>query len=209
MDVAEMKIANRAKGSAKPDANKAQGEALATVVVAWAWKEVEAEEKRGSKMALFVQDICNLSPEGHKAFRDQLSAEMASIRELEKVSGLNESRKAGYSLNSFTVMVSNWRAISEAAQIGFKGKEKDGAPMQWTKALETAREYRKAHVSAGGTQKTAAGKALGAGRKPLTDFDKAIRAAEKLTLRDMRKLQAFVNSKIEAMETTTKAKQVH
>lgn len=203
MDIAEMKITSRAKGSAKVDTAKVHGEALAATIVAWAWNQVAEEEKRSGKLAMFVQDICALEPEAHTVFRMSLKSELDSIAELEKVSGVQESKKAGYSLNSFRVMVSNWRAISEAASIGFTGKDKKGQPMPWTMALETAREYRKTHVSADGTtvQRTAAGKTLGAGRKALTDYDKAIRVLQKLNLRDLRKVQAYVNLMIQQAET--------
>lgn len=201
MDVAEMKVAGKAKGAAKPDPAQVAGGALATLVVNWAWKEAEAEEKRAGKLALFVKDIVALPDEAsHRAFREQLSAELAGIAELEKVSGINESRKAGYSLASFRVMISNFRTISEAAQIGFKGTGKGGVELTWVQSLETAREYRKAHVSAGGTQTTQRGHKLGAGRKALSDYDKAIRVLSKLNLRDLRKVQAYVNGQIEAAE---------
>lgn len=203
MNIAEMKITSRAKGSANLDVSTARGEALASVIVAWAWKEVAEEEKRSGKLSMFVQDICALDPKAHAAFRLQLKSELDSIAELEKVSGVSESKKAGYSLNSFRVMVSNWRAISEAASIGFTGKDKKDHPLPWTMALEQAREYRKTHVSLDGTtvQRTAAGKTLGAGRKALSDYDKAIRMLQKLNLRDLRKVQAFVNLTIQQAET--------
>lgn len=205
MDVAEMKVAGSKKGSAKPNADVAKGNALAHVVVEWAWKEAEAEEKRSGKLALFVQSIGELSPEGHVAFRGQLSQELAALAELDKVSGRSESRTAGYSLASFRVMVSSLRTISEAVALGMKVKDKDGSPIAWAAALEKARDIRKAHVSANGG-KTSGGRKVGAGRKALTDYDKAMRLVSKLNLRDLRKVQAAVAGLIEAAETGKRPK---
>lgn len=189
MDIAEMKIASTGKGSAKVNTSVTKGKALAHVMVDYAWKCAEEVEKRTQKLAMFVKDICALDTEGHQQFRAQLSAELAAIREMEKHADVKESTKAGYSLNSFVVMVSNWRAISEAAQIGFKGVDKEGEPLPWTTALETAREYRKSHASATGTEvRTAAGKKAGAGRKAITPFDKALREAAKLDRKGQKKL---------------------
>jgi hypothetical protein len=189
MDVAEMKVAGSNKGAAKVDTSVAKGAALAHVMVEYAWKCAEEVEKRQNKLAMFVKDICALDAKGHQQFRAQLSAELAAIREMEKNADVKESTRAGYSLNSFVVMVSNWRAISEAAQIGFKGVDKAGDPLPWTVALETARDYRKSHASANGTVvRTAAGKKAGAGRKAISDYDRALNAAAKLQRKDQRKL---------------------
>jgi len=189
MDIAEMKVSGRAKGKASVNVAEVQGGALAHTMVAYAWKEAEAQEKRSNKLAMFVQDICKLSPEAHGVFRAQLTAELKSIEALEEVSGMQESRKAGYSLNSFKVMVSNWRTISEAAQIGFKGVDSNNKPMPWTMALETARDYRKTHAAATGTTvRTAAGKTSGAGRKAMSPYDKVLKAAAALDKKDQRRL---------------------
>jgi hypothetical protein len=204
MDIAEMKIANRAKGSAKPNASVAQGNALATLAVQWAWNEAAAEEARGKKLQLFVDSIAKLDEQGHRAFREQMSAELASIRELEKVSGIKDASRNGYSLNSFVVMVSNFRAISEACQLGFKPVDKAGTALTWAQTLDLAREWRSAKGNPG--RKTANGKKPGAGRKPLTDYDKAMRLVAKLNLRDLRKVQAAVTGLIEAAETGKRPK---
>lgn len=202
MDIAEMKPASRAKATAKPNADVAKGNALAHLVVEWAWKEAEAEEKRGTKLALFVQSIGELAPEAHTTFRAALSQELAALAELDKASGMGESRKAGYSLASFRVMVSNLRAISEAVQLGMKTKDKAGNPVAWSVAIEKAREVRKARVATG-EAKGGQGKA---GRKPLTDFDKAMRLVSKLNLRDLRKVNAATAALIEAAETGKRPK---
>lgn len=187
MDIAEMKVAGKGKASAKPNINIVKGEALATTMVNYAWKASAEIEARAGKLALFVQDICALTKEAHGVFRAQLTIELKSIDELEKQSDIKESRKAGYSLNSFKVMVSNWRAISEAAQIGFTGKDEAGKPLAWTQALETAREYRKAHASAGGTHvQTATGAKAGAGRKAMSAYDKALKVVGALDRKDQR-----------------------
>lgn len=189
MDVAEMKVAGRGKGSAKVDVSVAKGAALAHVMVQYAWKEAEAVEKRTAKLAMFVKDICALDEKGHSQFRAQLTAELQAVREMEKLAEHKESTKAGYSLNSFVVMVSNWKAISEAAQIGFKGTDKEGEALPWTVALETARDYRKSHASATGTTLlTASGKRTGAGRRAATPYEKALKLAAGLEKKDQRRL---------------------
>jgi hypothetical protein len=203
MDVAEMKIAGAKKGSAKPNVGVVQGEALAATIVNWAWKEAEHVEKQAGKLAMFVQDISKLSAEAHTAFRNQLTQELAAVRELDKVSGMGESKTNGYALNSFVVRVSQLKAISEACQLGMKVP----ADAQWSVTLERAREYRKTHVSANGG-KTSGGRSAGqGGRKALTDFDKAMRLINKLNLRDLRKVAAAVGGLIEAAETGKRPKQ--
>lgn len=190
MDIAEMKVAGKGKASANVKVGVTKGKALAHVMVEYAWKCAEEVEKRQQKLAMFVKDICALDADGHSQFRAQLSAELAAIREMEKHADVKESTKAGYSLNSFVVMVSNWRAISEAAQIGFTGTDKEDQPLPWTVALESAREYRKAHASATGTQQRTATGARGGvqGRKPLTPYDKALKAATTLDRKGQKKL---------------------
>lgn len=201
MNVAEMKVAGKAKGSANVDVSTTKGEALAGLMVKWAWDRAAEEEKAGQKLRMFVANIMDLDEKGHVAFRAQLKAEVDSIAELEKVSGIADSRKAGYSLNSFRVRVSQWRAISEAAQIGAKFKTEEGEIVAYTQALDIAKEARAAHVSNGGAQVKAGGRAMGGGRKELTDYDKAIRAVSKLNLRDIRKLKGYCEAFIEAAET--------
>lgn len=201
-------VAIAKKASANVNVAETNGLALATVMVAYAWEQAEHEEKKAGKMVRFVADICALEPDGHRAFRASLSEQLSAIALTEKATETKDSRTHGYSLASFRVMISNWRGLSEAASIGFTGKRPDGTPMTWVEALQASREMRTSHVSADGStvQLTAAGKSLGSGRKALTDYDKAIRAIQKLDIRSMRKVQAFVNKYMQEHDAPKAAK---
>lgn len=202
MNVAEMKQAGKGQVNAEASTRKgniAKGHALAQVCVNFATEEMKAEEKRGEKRMGFVKRIADLTPEGHAEFRKELQHALAFLDEQDKAAmaagALKEapSKTAGYSLASFRVMVSNWRTVSVACEAGMKIE--DGA--SWENTLEEARATRKAHQSNGG--KVIEGtKKQGAGRKAISDYDKALRIVSKLGYKDLVKLQSALTGLIEA-----------
>jgi hypothetical protein len=204
MELSEMKQAG--KGKINPEAAQrkgdvAKGHALAIQCVRYATEEAKAEEARGQKRMRFVADIANLTPAGHAEFRKELQIELAALTDVEKVTGQADSRHGGYAASSFRVMVSNWRTISAACELGYKPFNEDGSAKAWETVLTEARETRKTQQASGNAAVIEGTRKQGAGRKALTDYDKTLRLASKLNLRDLRKLQAAVNGLIEAAET--------
>lgn len=191
---------------------KAKGAALAALCVNFAVEEVKAEEKRGEKRRKYIADIFNLTPEGHSEFRAELQRELMSFDESEKVlvkagaMAEAESKKAGYSSASFRVMVSNWRTISVACEAGMKPVDEAGAPLAWDATLSMAREVRRASASVGESKAADGMRAQGAGRKAVSDYDKALRLVAKLAHGDLVKMQAALGGLIEA--SAPKAKKV-
>lgn len=191
MEVAEMKQAGKGATDPKKAAvkgYKAKGAALATLCVRFAQEEVRAEEKRGQARIKFVTDIKALTPEGHAEFRAQLRRELLDLDAGESalveagVMTEKESTKGGYSAASFRVMVSNWMTISVACEAGLNILEEDGSTMKWDAVLAAARKVRKETQQAG-AQLSEGQRAQGAGRKPVSDYDKALKAVEKLDKR--------------------------
>lgn len=181
------------KVAANVNTDKVKGEALATTIVTFAWKEAEEQEKRQGKMNRFVADIVALpNAEAHSAFRAQLSSELAALDEADKMTneatGVKESRTNGYSLNSFRVIVSYLRGISVACGLGFTGKREDGEPMAWSEAITTSKEMRRAHANNTGTKAEGSVRKAGAGRKALTDYDKALKSVTSLQRKDQVKM---------------------
>ena len=205
VDVVEMKQAGKGAidgKKAQTKAFKAKGAALATLCVRFAQEEVRIEEKRGQARIKFVTDIKALTPEGHAEFRAQLRKELLSLTEGEQLlvqagaMAEEESLKGGYSANSFRVMVSNWMTISIACEAGLSINEDDGTPMKWDAVLSAARKVRKETQQATG-QLAEGQRTQGAGRKPVSDYDKALKAVEKLDKRNKVKLLQVLAAALE------------
>jgi hypothetical protein len=213
MEIAEMKQAGKGAidgKKAQTKAYKAKGAALATLCVRFAQEEVRIEEKRGQARIKFVTDIKALTPEGHAEFRAQLRRELLSLDEGEELlvqAGAmteKESTKGGYSAASFRVMVSNWMTISVACEAGLDVNEADGTPMKWDTVLAAARKVRKDTQQAG-AQLSDGQRAQGAGRKPVSDYDKALKAIEKLDKRAKVKLLGVLAAALEYTVTAPAA----
>lgn len=108
------------------------------------WEESQAMAK-GEKLKGIIKAISALTHDGHIAYRRKLG----TIRELAK--GANDDAKEnaenmGYSAASFTVMISNFSALSKAFQAGWAYDDSIG----WVKSLAIARAYTKMQASAKG-----------------------------------------------------------
>ena len=113
-------------GSAKADpkavqasGHQAKGSALAAVLIPILRGDAIADEKRGQERYKVAVSLHDLSPEGHQAFRRELEAEKATLRELAKSGGV-ESRiqTRGLSEGSFMVYCSQWATLSKAFEAG-------------------------------------------------------------------------------------------
>lgn len=189
---------DQVKAAAK--ANGAKGTALATVCVAYATKCAKEDESRSEKLRSIVKSIGDLTREGHVAFRSELQAELDMIASLEKGVGA-EKRTMGYSMNSFRTMVSNWKTISQACELGLKTKDADDAPKSWGQVLGEAVHIKHAHAS--DSQNPATPTKRKAGRKTLTDLDRAKAAFDKLTGQDIVKLAAYVQTRLTLARAAT------
>lgn len=173
MDIAEMKVIGNKK-AAGTNAGLAKGYALASVCMAYATKRMEMEEKEAGKLKAIVRSIAELDHAGHVEFRAELQRELNLLKELRKSVGVTKDQTKGYSFASFEVLVSNWRGISTACELGYKPEDKS-----WGVVLAESVQLRQAHAAnaAEGAQLPIKRKA---GRKATPLIDKAIKAAEEL-----------------------------
>jgi hypothetical protein len=165
--------------NAPTNGDKAKGAALAVVCIKYATERMAEEEKQQNKLLTICKSIAALPRDGHAEFRSQLSAELTLAKACHKAAsddGTKVSRQhtAGYSINSFTVLVSNWRTISAAVELGLSIEGKS-----WGQILGEAVETKNAHAAhaSEGAQVPTKRKA---GRKATPLIDKAVKAAEEL-----------------------------
>lgn len=134
---------------APTNAGKAKGSALANVLVKYATEEALREEKKGEKLKGFIRDIHALDNEGHKAFRQELTEELAIMKMARDAeaehTGVIVKSTMGYSFTSFTVMVSNFKTISYAAELGYRFDE----TKTWPIMLAESVGYKHAQASKG------------------------------------------------------------
>lgn len=194
-DIAEMAVIQSGKAKAPTNGAKAQGAALAEVCMKYAEKRMKAEEKEAGKLALIVKDIAALDRDGHLEFRAELGRELSLIRELRKSMGVTREHTKGYSFASFEVLVSNWRTISTACELGLAINDDDGNQKSWGQTLAEAVELKNAHASKGEAEGPTKRKA---GRKATPLIDKAIKAAEELLENNPEQFKEFC-AKVEAM----------
>ena len=193
MDVAEMKPIQSGKAKAPTNADTAKGAALASVCVKYATKVMEEEEKRGNKLRLIIKDIAALSHDAHVEFRAELTKELTLVKELQASTGVSRAQMAGYSLNSFIVLVSNWKTISTACELGYKPEDK-----AWPVVVAESVQMKDAHASnaSEGAQLPIKRKA---GRKATPLIDKAKTAAEALSPAEFIEFAAWVATTLKHM----------
>lgn len=184
-DVSTMKTIQSGKAVANTNAECAKGHALATVCIRYATKRMEAEEKEQGKLGMILKSISELPRGGHAEFRAQMTAELNLLKEMRKVTGVTKAHTAGYSFASFEVLVTNWKTISTAVEMGL---DVTGKP--WAVALSEAVAMKHAHQAnaAEGAQLPTKKKA---GRKATPLIDKAIKAAEELWENNPEDFKAF------------------
>jgi hypothetical protein len=187
MDVAEMKTIGKNNPKAGTNAGVAQGHALATVCINYATKLMAEEEKRAGKLKLIIKSISDLSHGAHVEFRAQLTAELSLLKEMRAVTGVTKAQTAGYSFASFEVLVSNWKTISTACELGYVPGDKG-----WSLVVAESVQMKQAHASKGHKNATSTidGKEVEAdtelpikrkvGRKATPLIDRAIEAATNL-----------------------------
>lgn len=190
--VSDLKNVTPLKTKPKADGKKVQesgmmakGHALAALIVRDSLQEMQAEEKRGEKRRVFIQSMLDLDKTGHAAFREDLEAELVSLNESEKgTDGAPKvSRIGGYALNSYRVMLSNWKAISIGIEAGAEVKNEEGQLLSWEDCLTHCREMGSA-VGALNPKK--------AGRKPLSNYEKAMRLVEKCNPAEQKKIMMAI-----------------
>lgn len=173
-DIAEMKVIQSGKAKAPTNGDKAKGAALATVCINYATKRMEMEEKEQGKLKAIMNSISNLPRDGHAEFRAELTSELNLLKELRKTTDVTRAHTAGYSFNSFEVLVTNWKTLSQGVELGLKIDDKP-----WAVALAEAVSIKHAHASNAGEGAQLPTKRK-AGRKATPQIDKCIREAEKL-----------------------------
>lgn len=162
------------KVAAKVDAATAKGAALADVCLAYATKRMEDEEKQSGKLGMILKSISELDHKGHIEFRAKLTSELNMLQELRKTVGVTKEQTKGYAFNSFSVLVTNWKTISTACELGLKVADKS-----WGQALAEAVAMKHSHAAAPGEGAQLPTKRK-AGRKATPLIDKAQTAAQKL-----------------------------
>lgn len=174
-DIATMTPIKSGKAKAPTNGAKAKGAALALTCIAYATKRMEQEEKEQNKLQLIVRSITELERDGHAEFRAELTKELQLLRELRKSVGVSKEQTMGYSFASFEVLVTNWKTISTAVEMGFKPEPGSA----FGAIVAQAVQLKNAHAAnaAEGEQLPTKRKA---GRKATPLIDKAVKAAEEL-----------------------------
>ena len=205
-DIATQAPIQSGKAKAPTNGDKAKGGALAVLCITYATKRMEQEEKEAGKLASIVKSIQELARDGHAEFRAQLTAELELIKELHKVPGeaggekVSKVHTMGYSLNSFAVLVTNWKTISMAVELGLDTR---GKP--WGQVLGEAVAMKHAHASNAGEGEQLPTKRK-AGRKATPLIDKAVTAAETLlenNPKDFKKFAALVAKMLDKANALT------
>ncbi len=198
MDIAGMTALTKNNPKAGTNAPVAKGHALATVCINYATKLMAEEEKRSGKLKMIVKSIAELDHSAHVEFRSQLTAELNLLKELRSVTGVTRAQTAGYSFASFEVLVSNWKTISTAVELGYQPADK-----AWSIVVAESVQMKQAHASGGRTTVTTTvdGEEVEAetelpirrkvGRQATPLIDKAIKAAEALLLENPAKFVEF------------------
>ena len=207
MDVAEMKVIGQVK-KASTNAPVAKGYALAKVCIDYATKRMEAEEKEHGKLKMIVKSISALDHNAHVEFRSQLTAELTLAKETYKMAGTTTAQMAGYSMQSYIVMVSKWKTISTACELGYAPGDKE-----WPLVVAESVQIRQAHASAGKTTKIGEnGEEIETelpikrkvGRQATPLIDKAIKAAQELLENNPEKFVEFAAWVTKNMPATPK-----
>lgn len=191
MDVAEMAVPGKARTSGT-NGDKAKGSALATLCIKYATKRMEQEEKEQGKLATIVKSIQELARDGHAEFRSQLTAELNLLKELRKASGTTKAQTMGYSFTSFEVLVSNWKTISVAVEMGY-----DTTNKPWSLCVAESVQMKQAHAASshegpqGPTKRTA-------GRKAIATIDKVKKLVESMDENEFVELAAWVSLRVNA-----------
>lgn len=196
-DVAEMKVIQSGKAKAPTNGAAARGAALAAVCIKYGEARMKAEEKEQGKLAAIVKSIHALERAGHAEFRAQLAAELSLIKELRKTAEVTKAQTQGYSFASFEVLVSNWRTISTAVEMGYTIHNEDGTQKPWGQVLGESVAMKNSHASSSGDGEQLPTKRK-AGRKATPLIDKAIKAAEELFENNPEQFKEFC-AKIEGM----------
>lgn len=136
-------------------AEGAQGEALAELLIETLTNQATIEEGHKTRLGLFVTDLKKLTHEGHLWFRARLEAELATMRALKKAAGdtkagekalAEDSILGSYGFASMPVRVSQWKAISQALDIGVKIPEGVG----FNRVVSECVAFNRAHASNAG-----------------------------------------------------------
>lgn len=199
MDVAEMKPIQSGKAKAPVNVDVAKGAALATVCINYATKRMAEEEKQHGKLKMFIKNISELNHTAHVEFRAELTKELNLAKELQAGADVKTSHMGGYSLNSFKALVSNWKTISTACELGYKPEDKS-----WPVVVAESVQMREAHASnaSEGAQLPIKRKA---GRKATPLIEKAQAAAEKLSPEEFVQFAAWVETTLKHMPKTDAA----
>ncbi len=211
MDVAEMKVLGQGKKSAGTNAGVAKGHALARVCIKYGEAKMAQEEKEAGKLKMIVKSIADLDHSAHVEFRAQLTAELTLLKELRSMTGVSRAQMAGYSFASFEVLVSNWKTISTAVELGYQPGDK-----AWSLVVAESVQLKHAHASKGHSTGTATidGEEVvvdnelpikrKVGRKATPLIDKAIKAAEELLTNNPEQFAEFAAWVAKHMPTTDK-----
>lgn len=205
MDTSTMKLAGKKVTPQTPEkalakGNTAKGAALASVCMAYGLKRMAAEEKEQGKLLMIVKSINDLAREGHAEFRAQLTSELGLLKELREVAGVTRAQTAGYSLSSFEVLVSNWKTISHAVEMGYSTVDKSwGLVLAESVAMKNGATAKSGEMTALPTKRKV-------GRKATPEIDKAKTAAEKLDDHTFAKFAAWVQTELATRHASATSK---
>lgn len=202
MDVSTMKPATKKQTPANPEAaakkgNIAKGAALAKVCIDYATKRMQAEEKEQGKLQMIVKSIQELPREGHAEFRAELTAQLDMLKALRDSVGVDKNQTAGYSFNSFMVLVTNWKTISKAVEMGYSSVNDDNSQKSWGQVLaESVAMKNGATAQSGEMPASGVVTPNKVGRKAIDKIDIAKRHASVLDDKDFAKFCAWAETEL-------------
>jgi hypothetical protein len=145
-----------------------------------------------------------LTPEGHRAFRNELQLELDLSSSLAKAGQVTTTDMQGYSMGSLRTMMSNYKSISIACEMGLKTIDDSGDVKPWSLMLKQAVEYKHAQAANAPEGTIKAGR--GRKSKVVTALDTAQSAMNKLSDADFVKFAAIVNAKLATMKASQSSK---
>lgn len=198
MDTSTMKPAGKKQTPANPEkaiknGNIAKGAALAKVCIAYAEKRMQAEEKEQGKLQMIVKSIQELPREGHAEFRAELTAQLDMLKALRDSVGVDKNATVGYSFNSFMVLVTNWKTISKAVEMGYSAMNDDKTQKSWGMVLSESVAMKNGTTAQSG-EIPAVQKGVGRPKTPLITLAK--NAAAKLDNEQFKKFCAWAESEL-------------
>lgn len=146
---------DKAQAKSVKNGYKAQGDALASVVIGALQEQCEAEESAKAKLWPMVESLKKLTIEGHQEFRARLDAESEGFKAIRKAKGQAEAMGLtdlpetinGQGWGTYAVRLSQWRKISEVFSLGLLPENENLKITAFNKLYAWAVERKETHAA--------------------------------------------------------------